>query len=166
MSGEIASARSTGPRNDRDILNLGCGNRLIAGAVNHDLRKHREEVDVAWDLNDLPWPWGNETFDTIVACAVLEHLEIDLLQALNECWRILRPGGRVRMKLPYWKSDMSYRDPTHRWFFTLGSFDQFDPDMRRGQEYGFYTERKWKIVSGPRLNDYRTSVIVTMEVCK
>jgi len=54
-----------------DILNLGAGNKPREGAINHDLRQHRPEIDVAWDLNDLPWPWEAEQFDFIVARAVL-----------------------------------------------------------------------------------------------
>lgn len=150
----------------KTILNLGCGNTPKGNAVNHDRIKHRPEVDVAHDLNVLPWPFADESFDTIVARSVLEHLEIDLVASLSECWRILRPRGHVFLKLPYWRSDVSYQDPTHRWFFTLKSFDQFDPDTERGREYGFYTERKWRICAPPALNHSESSVIVRMEVRK
>lgn len=149
-----------------DTLNLGCGNKPIEGGVNHDLTKHHKYVDVTHDLNELPWPWEDESFDVIVAHAVLEHLVPDLVATLNECWRILRPGGKVRLKLPYWHSEISHRDPTHRWFFSLGSFDQFDPDRRRGKEYTFYTDRKWKIVKEPRFNNAKSSIYVIMEVRK
>lgn len=149
-----------------DTLNLGCGNKPIEGAVNHDLKKHRPYVDIAHDLNELPWPWAEGSFDLIVALAVLEHLVPDLVVTLDECWRILRPGGKVQLKLPYWNSEISHRDPTHRWFFGMGSFDQFDPDRRRGQEYTFYTDRKWRIVKGPRMNKAKSSIYVVMEVRK
>ena len=149
-----------------DVLNLGCGNKPIEGAVNHDRIKHRKYVDVAHDLNELPWPWADESFDRIVALAVLEHVEPDLVATLDECWRILRKGGRVQLKLPYWNSEISHRDPTHRWFFSMGSFDQFDPDRRRGKEYTFYTDRKWRIVKGPKMNNAKSSIYVVMEVRK
>jgi SAM-dependent methyltransferase len=149
-----------------ETLNLGAGNKPQAGAVNHDLRKHRPEIDVAWDLNELPWPWADGSFDKIVARAVLEHLDIDLVHSLDECWRILRPGGSIYLKLPHWKSELAHSDPTHRWFFALGSFDQFDPDKRRGREYAFYTERRWRIVKGPKLNGAKSSIYVTMQVRK
>jgi SAM-dependent methyltransferase len=128
--------------------------------------KHRPEVDVVHDLNDLPWPWEDSSFDLIIACAVLEHLKLNLVESLNECWRILAPGGRVHLKLPYWKADSSYDDPTHYWHFSLGSFDQFDPATKRGRQYTFYTERKWRIVKPAFLNPGQTSVIVLMEVRK
>lgn len=149
-----------------DILNLGCGNKLVEGAVNHDRIQHRPEVDVAHDLNEMPWPWPDESFDLIVARAVFEHLDRDLVQSLDECWRLLRPGGELSIKLPYWDSDNSYQDPTHRWFFSLRALDQFDPATERGQQYGFYTERKWEIIKGPRLNQARTSIHATLRVRK
>lgn len=148
------------------ILNLGAGNRIIGDAVNHDLIKHRPEIAVAHDLNILPWPWPDNSFDQIVARAVLEHLRINLVQSLDECWRILRPGGQIFLKLPYWQSDISHQDPTHYWFFSLRSLDQFDPDTPRGRDYDFYTPRKWKLLKPPELNKAESSIIATLEVRK
>lgn len=149
-------------------LHLGAGKRPIKGAVNHDLRLDpaRPYITVAHDLNILPWPWEDGSFDRIVARAVFEHLDIDLVHSLDECWRILRPGGTVYLKLPHWNSDIAHQDPTHRWFFSMASFDQFDPARRRGREYDFYTDHHWRIVKGPKLNDAKSSIHLTMEVRK
>ena len=154
-----------------DILNLGCGNKFVeprAGAtiVNHDRTRHRPEVDVIWDLNERPWPWADNSFDLLVACAVLEHLRLNLVESLAECWRILRPGGLLHLKLPYWQSDNSYMDPTHYWHFSLQSLDLFDPDTVFGVRYTFYTPHKWKIVERPRLNDAKTSFAAKLRVRK
>jgi hypothetical protein len=51
------------------------------------------------------------------------------------------------VKLPHVKAEEAWDDPTHRWFFTIRSLDQFDPDTPRGKQYGFYTDRKWKILT-------------------
>lgn len=151
-----------------DVLNLGAGKKRIDGAVNHDreLDDRRPWLDVVHDLNVLPWPWEDESFDRIVARSVFEHLDVDLVASMNECWRLLRPGGTLYLKLPHWNSDIAYRDVTHRWRFSVRSFDQFDPGKRRGQEYDFYTDRTWKIVKPARLNDAKSSIHVTMEVRK
>ena len=127
------------------ILNLGAGNRISKNAINHDFRKHRPEINAVHDLNVLPWPWPDNSFVHIEAWAVLEHLEIGLIESLGECWRVLRPGGILRVKLPFWNVDQSYADPTHRWFFSLRVLDIFDPDTVRGKEYSFYTDRHWRI---------------------
>lgn len=146
----------------RDILNLGCGRRPIEGAVNLDRTKHSDEVDVVHDLNELPWPFEDESFDLVVARAVLEHLDHDLITSVNECWRLLRPGGELYVKLPHWQADNSYVDPTHRWFFSLHSCDVFDPTTEFGRAYSFYTDLKWRIIKGPRFNKAKTSIHVTM----
>ncbi len=149
-----------------DILNIGAGNKPLDGAVNHDRVKHRPEIDVEWDLNNVPWPWEDNSFDLVVAKAVFEHLELTLLESMAECWRILRPGGEVYVKLPYWDSDGSYVDPTHRWRFSLRSLDVFDLDTVFGQKYRFYTDKKWKIVKPARLNDAGTSFAAKLKVVK
>jgi SAM-dependent methyltransferase len=151
----------------RVVLNLGAGNAPLGdGAINHDVRKHRPEIDVVHDLNVRPWPWKDTSIDFIYAKSVFEHLSIDLVQALDECWRMLRPGGRVALKLPHWKSDVAWWDVTHRWKYSLKSFDQFDPDTARGQDYGFYTDRKWRIVDPAKLNKAESSIHVVLEVRK
>lgn len=146
-----------------DILNVGAGNRIIPGAVNHDRRKHRPEIDVAHDLNVLPWPWEDASFDKIAAIAVLEHLDVDLITTLNECHRLLRTGGLLVVKLPMWNAEGSYHDPTHRWQFTLHSLDYVCPDTRFGQQYSFYSDCKWRYVKPPRMNRARTSFWATLE---
>lgn len=151
-----------------DVLHLGAGNRPVKGAVNHDLRLDpaRPWITVAHDLNELPWPWEDNSLDKVIARAVFEHLDIDLVASLDECWRILRPGGTAYVKVPFWNSDIAHQDPTHRWFLSVRAFDQFDPDRRRGKEYSFYTDRHWRIIKGPRLNRAKSSIHVTMEVRK
>lgn len=149
-----------------DILNLGCGNKPIVGAINHDRIIHRPDIDIAWDLNDLPWPWADNSFDLIVALAVLEHLRINLIESVNECWRILRPGGELYIKLPYWDSEVSYIDPTHYWRFSPSSLDIFDPSTEYGRRYSFYTPYKWTIIKAPQLNRAGTSFHARMRVIK
>ena len=145
-----------------DLLVIGCGNRPAKGAVNHDRVKHRPEIDVAHDLNELPWPWEDASFDKICADAVLEHLRLNLIESLNECWRILRPGGELYLKLPHWKHDTSYMDPTHYWQFSVRTLEIFDPATEYGARYAFYTERKWEIVKGPKLNPAGSSIVATL----
>ncbi len=147
------------------ILNLGAGNRIVEGAINHDLTAHRPEIAVVHDLNSVPWPWPDGAFKLIHASSVFEHLEINLVQALDECWRILRPGGQLHLKVPHWQHDNAYADPTHRWRYSMRSLDVFDPDTKLGKELGFYTERKWQILE-VRMNKEKSGVIATLEVRK
>jgi len=146
----------------RAILNLGAGTHCAANAVNHDLYYHSPTIDIAWDLNVLPWPWENESFETISARAVLEHLDLTLLEALNECWRILKPGGYLGIKLPFWDSETSYNDPTHRYVVGRGVFDILDPALEKENKHFFYTDKKWSIIRCD-LNNCKSSVVATLK---
>lgn len=128
-------------------LNLGAGNRIISGevVVNHDLTKHRPEITIAHDLNILPWPWADTSFDEIQLISVAEHLAITLVQTLDECWRILKPKGRLIIKYPLWTTPTAHDDPTHRWWWSERVLEVFDPDKKYGQDHPYYTQRKWKI---------------------
>lgn len=148
---------------DKKVLNIGAGNDPIVGAVNHDITKHHDYIDVVWDLNNLPWPWEDDSFDLVNARAVLEHLDRDLLTTMNEIWRILKPGGVAVIKLPFWQHEVSWEDPTHRRGYALKTFDYFDPSTKIGKKYDFYTPRKWKITRGPRLNRSGSSIHCTLQ---
>jgi SAM-dependent methyltransferase len=127
---------------DIKILNLGCGNNPIEGAINHDLWKHAEHVHVAHDLNNYPWPWGTETVEEIYALDVLEHLN-NLVKSLEECHRILKADGILHVTAPYAGDVRSHRDPTHRWFLTPESLDYFIRGTDWERKYGYYSQMRW-----------------------
>lgn len=139
------------------ILNLGCGNRIIEGAINHDLNPHRPEVDVCFDLNLHDWFWyiaddlddsdllqKPDCFDRIEMISVIEHLD-NPLHAVDECWALLKVGGILVLKYPHKDSFTAYDDLTHRKFLTEYSFDYVDPRTYYGSNNMFYTDRKWHI---------------------
>ncbi len=51
-------------------------------------------------------------FDCIIANDVLEHIP-DLVSAMSNCLRLLRPGGRFEISVPYDLSLGAWQDPTH-----------------------------------------------------
>jgi SAM-dependent methyltransferase len=46
------------------------------------------------------FPFPNESFDVVLWCEVLEHLQRDPLAALREINRVLKPGGKVILTTP------------------------------------------------------------------
>jgi len=130
--------------------------------VQHDLKLYSDQIDIAWDLNKIPWPWQNETFTRIEAWAVFEHLKINLVESVNECWRIMRPGGKLHIKVPYWKHYRAWKDPMHYWRYEKGVFDYFDPNTKYGKEYDEYTPHKWRIVDGGWTDKKRTAIWADM----
>jgi len=130
--------------------------------VQHDLGLYSNWIDVAWDLNDLPWPWPDNTFMRIESWAVFEHLKINLIESVNECWRIMRPGGKLHIKVPYWKHYRAWKDPMHYWRYEPGVFDYFDPTTKYGREYDEYTPYKWGITDGGWTEKKRTAIWADM----
>lgn len=123
---------------DGKMLALGCGNTPIEGAVNHDVSKHSPHVDVAHDLDILPWPWGDESFGAIFAIDVFEHLRLDVDLWLNQCHRILSDDGVLVIRVPHYSHENAYTDPTHRRFFTTHTFDYWDKSTLLHQKYGCF----------------------------
>jgi hypothetical protein len=127
----------------RGTLNLGCGNRPLLGAHNHDRRKHAPFVATVHDLNLAPWPWPDAAFERVVADDVLEHLD-DVVSFMDEAHRVLRPSGVLRVRVPHYQSENAVIDPTHRRGFHPRSLDFFTHES-----YGVhsvYTDRRWRIL--------------------
>ena len=119
-------------------LQLGCGIRPIEGATNHDRTKHDEWVDIAHDLDVLPWPFADGEFEKVIALDVMEHLRLDIQVWLDECWRILKSGGMLVLRLPAWDNPVSYRDPTHRKVFHPETFDYWCKEKQLHKDYGYF----------------------------
>jgi SAM-dependent methyltransferase len=143
-------------------LNLGCGDNIVHGYINHDMFRHRPEVDVAHDLQVCPWPWADDSVEEILLLDVLEHLP-DVVPIIDECWRVLIPGGALNISVPHFEADHAWLDPTHRRGFHLDSFDYFDPHTPWGSAYPFYTQRKWRLTHKELASG---SVIVEMRAAK
>lgn len=73
-------------------VEFGCGNRkTIAGWICHD-----REVDIT-----KPLPYNDGSVDMIRAEHVCEHVSgPEFLRFLEECYRILKPGGKARISMP------------------------------------------------------------------
>lgn len=122
-------------------LNLGSGTDVRPGWVNLDIAP-LPGVDVVHDLSELPLPFPDASFSTIVAKDILEHL--DWIPVLRELHRILRPGGRLEITSPHFTSPATWIDPTHRAAFSIETFEFFARDGRfagRGYYFDFAFER-------------------------
>lgn len=135
-------------------LNLACGNRIADPVewVNHDRWKHRDEIDITHDLRQMPWPWADGSFDTIVAFDIIEHVP-DVLGFIEELWRISKPGAEVYVHTAWASPSVDnrhvWRDPTHIRPFHEDTFAYFDP-INGGYwhtQYGaFYSPVRFEVV--------------------
>jgi SAM-dependent methyltransferase len=120
--------------------NLGCGRKYLDGYVNCDVLPH-VKADRRFDLNGFPYPIEAGSADEILMDNVLEHLD-DVVGVMEECHRLLRPGGRLRILVPYGKTDWALQDPTHKHYFTERSMNYFTGDGA----YNYYTTARFNLV--------------------
>jgi len=97
------------------ILNLGCGaNRppwdawinldsvrsVLAPGTKERVNLDQEKNYIDHDLLN-PLPFEANTIDAILCSHVLEHFTvIESLKVLRDCYRVLRPGGLIRVSVP------------------------------------------------------------------
>ena len=90
------------PKNSNHVpklLNVGCGRRYHHAWTNIDL----ESYDPAVTEHDITQglPYSNNQFDAVYHSHVLEHLDpADGERLLDECYRVLKPGGVLRIVVP------------------------------------------------------------------
>ncbi len=100
---------------NKRVLELGCGTgcltkflaktgaRIIALDLSPDLLIKAETKELPQNVslqigNAEALDFSNETFDAVVGSSVLHHVHTDI--ALDEIYRVLRPGGRIAFSEP------------------------------------------------------------------
>ena len=146
-------------------LNLGAGNDVLSEYTNHDLTKHRDDIDITWDLNEKNWSDFTKlhNFDEIRASDVIEHIN-DPINFMDNCWELMAKGGLLIIKACGWQNPNLHVDITHKRGYDIKSFDYFDPTTEIGSEYGFYTKKRWTIIE--KHYDKRLNVIITLTPIK
>lgn len=125
-------------------LNMGCGELALGDCVNADKRR-TGITDVLVDFEKPPFPFRDGSFDTIFAIDVIEHLG-DVYGVIDELHRVGKPDCSLVVRTTFWKSENAFTSFDHKHFCTQRSFDYLDPSTEFGKKYGFYTDRKWKII--------------------
>lgn len=96
-------------------LNLACGHVSLPkeeGWINLD-KLEGDHVDITCTVP--PIPFDDESIDYILASHFLEHVPRGetFIELMNECWRILKPGGIMHIECPLAGTTWYYQDPTH-----------------------------------------------------
>ncbi len=91
-------------------LHIGASNNVLAGWFNTDVFPNRPGV-VYLDATKR-FPFGDGTFDYIMAEHMIEHISYaEGQEMLRECFRVLKPGGRVRFATPDLRVLLSLHSP-------------------------------------------------------
>lgn len=111
----------------RELL-IGCGNKRVKEISITDSLEFQNVTtldidpttnpDIEHDLNVLPYPFEDNTFDEIHAYEVLEHTGQQgdwrwFFAQWSEFYRILKPDGQFYGTSPIWNSMWAWGDPGH-----------------------------------------------------
>ncbi len=90
-------------------LHVGCGPNPKKGHLGLDIHTYgRDDIRRA-DLEKLPYPFKENSIDSIFAENIIEHLDKKLLPAImREFYRILRPKGVLFIGCPHFTSPAYY----------------------------------------------------------
>jgi SAM-dependent methyltransferase len=116
-------------------LDVGCGIRKVPGAIGID-HNPASRADVICDLDHFPYPFADNSFDAVLAIHVIEHVA-DIIRAIEEFHRLVKPNGRIRIETPHYTDFSSFCDPTHRSHLNSFSFRYFGEDHGG---FGYYSK--------------------------
>jgi predicted SAM-dependent methyltransferase len=120
-------------------LQIGAGPNLLPGWLNTDLQpdtypEHRDRT-VLLDAS-RPFPFDDMTFDYVFSEHQIEHIpEPAAHTMIRECFRVLRPGGRIRVATPDLAAIVGlYGDPLDELaqHYVDWVMARFRPDVRSG----------------------------------
>lgn len=122
-------------------IEIGGGTDFLTGYVNldpvHGVGSWKRRVQ-----EGIPVP--DSSVDHVRASHVFEHIPAgaERIEAFNEVWRVLRPGGTFHVILPFIGTWHAIADPTHVSFWCPESFHYFDGRMAANADYGI---RRWRM---------------------
>lgn len=115
----------------KKLLDVGCGmgvhidkfNLLGYNTYGIDIRKENDYSRIRQcDAEHDRFPFDDNTFDYIFSKSFIEHI-IRPDNFLNECYRVLKPGGVIVIMTPDWKSQLKFfwDDYSHYHAWTIKS---------------------------------------------
>ena len=130
-------------------LDLGAGVKREEGYLAADIAG---SPHIRCDARALPFADG--AFEEVRCWHLLEHLERrDLIPVMNECHRILRPGGMMDIEMPVFPFWTAMADPTHVSFYVPQTWDYFTDREKYGDHMALYGIRPWRLAMRRRLVD-------------
>ena len=76
------------------------------------------------NLDNIPWPIKNKTYDIVYSSHVLEHVN-NLAESIDEIYRILKKDGITIIKMPHGSCGYAWGHPTHKRVAATNTFNYF-----------------------------------------
>ena len=138
-------------------LDCGSGNFPASGYVHLDKRK-LPHVDIVWDVEHIPWMVVSESYCEVRMSHLIEHIKPWLtIEIIDECWRVLKKNGLLRISAPYATSPGFYADPTHCNQISERWVEYFDPDYPL---YTVYSPKPWKVTKNEWNPDLNIDIVL------
>ena len=107
-------------------LNLGCGFDYREGYINCDMFKE-VNPDIVLNL-EAKLPFEDNSIEEVLANHILEHITF-FIPLMHELHRILKVGGIIKIRTPFYSTWGQFNDPTHVRFFTPFTFNYFKENI-------------------------------------
>lgn len=100
-------------------INIGSGGVKIDGFVTCDYDP-LANPDFLFNLEKDRFPFDDNSVEVVVAHHVLEHLGEGYFHCLQELYRVCKHGAMIDIRVPHFRHDYFFDDPTHRRPITVG----------------------------------------------
>ncbi len=116
-------------------LDIGSGSKCKAGFEGVDKKDYGQKYK--FDIEKIePWLryFKENSVDEIYSSHCLEHIRnINLVMA--QIYRVLKPTGKAVIIVPYYITELAFRDPSHVRFFTEHTFYYFNKGYAKEVDY-------------------------------
>ena len=118
---------------------FGCGQNKQEGYIGVDYVK-TPQTDIVHDLTKFPYSFAKDnSADEIFTSHFIEHLTgEDFIKFMDECYRILKVGGKCVFIAPYYNSIRCWQDPTHKQAISEAKFLYFNKGWRDANKLDHY----------------------------
>lgn len=168
----------------RELL-LGCGHTPRAKRIGlHGRNREFEDLttldmdptagaDVEWDMENLPLPFRDESFDEIHAYEILEHVGRQgdwrfFFAQFADFWRLLVPGGLLAFSCPVPFGESHTVDPGHSRFIAPNTIAYLNQPLLTSQigttmltDYRWFFKADFDLVTPVREQDGSNYFLLT-----
>lgn len=131
--------------NDLKCVDLGCGKKKLPGYIGIDCRDFNG-VDYVLNIEKDKLPFEDDSIDLINTEQVFEHLTCEgLFHCIDECWRVLKPKGFIRITVPKFPDDLAVLHPDHKRFFIPDTFGFFQAPANGYDPHGYLHGHFWHV---------------------